>query len=431
MGYGSPGNADTLPQALAQEWNALIERTYRGLEDRWGSRFFSLNPNTIANPVGAAAIWFGQPAEPTFCLGRNVAIQLSDWGVRGRHATHNEYCEYRVVHRSDRSGTMRPKRVQITTELREYWTTMAMYDPEFLRDRAVEILGREVSWEELYGVGISSPDALDLRERRIRFSREVAGHGNHDDLIGAGVPGQPTGALNRDNILFMTHPINGLDDLLYIVMFGAHPWAVISGDAYQKASKEAIFRANKVTHLACRNADPAAATTAHSQAFDGRTVAFADPLGVTIQSFSKGKFLYNGSEVPDDWVRLSRGVGDPARPLGESSFQRLVFGPDDRDDVFLDEVVLALGNALEPVTGGYQVASQLEVGSKVLVGETTEVTQAEFHARDVSNADAGPIACSEAAVCKRIKDLKDEYDNAQASAPGGMMVRPRATMGMG
>ena len=186
---------------------------------------------------------------------------------------------------------MRPKRVEITTELREYWTTLAMYDPEFLRDRAVAILGREVSWEELYGVGISSPDALDLRERRIRFSREVAGHGNHNDLVGAGVPGQPRGALNRDNILFMTHPINGLDDLLYIVMFGAHPWAVKSGDTYQKASKEAIFRAKGVTHLACRNADPAAATTAHNEAFDGRTVAFADPLGVTLQSFSKSKFF--------------------------------------------------------------------------------------------------------------------------------------------
>ena len=30
-----------------------------------------------------------------------------------------------------------------------------------------------------------------------------------------------------------------------------------------------------------------------------------------------------------------------------------------------------------------------------------------------------------------MKDLKDEYDNAQVAAPGGIMVRPRATMGMG
>lgn len=303
-----------------------------------------------------------------------------------------------------------------------------MYDPEFLRDRAVEILGREVSWEELYGPGIISPEALDVRERRIRFSREVAGHGNHNDLAGAGVPLQPRGALNRDNLLFMTHPINGLDDLLYIVMFGAHPWAVKSGESYQRASREAIFRANRVTHLACRNADPAAATRAHSQAFDGRTLAFADPLGVTIQSFSKSKFFHDGGEVPDEWVRLSRGAGDPDRPLGEGRFQRLVFGPDDDDDIFLDDIVLALGSELEPVTGGFQVASQLEVGPKVLVGETSEVTQAEFDARDVSSADAGPISCSEAEVCERMKALKDEYDSAQASAPGGLMLRPRAIM---
>ena len=143
------------------------------------------------------------------------------------------------------------------------------------------------------------------------------------------------------------------------------------------------------------------------------------------------EFFYDGAKVPDHWVRLSRGAGDPARPLGESSFQRLVFGPDDRDDVFLDDIVLALGNAFEAVTGGYQVVSQLEVGPKVLVGKTTDVTQAEFDDRDVSNADASSISCSEAAVCKSMKDLKDEYDNAQASAPGGMMVRPRAMMRMG
>lgn len=117
--YGSPGHADRLTPALAQEWNALIERTYRRLEPRWGSRFFSLNPETIDDPIETAALWFGQPAEPAFCLGRDVAIQLSDWGIRGRHRTHNEYCEYRVVYRTDQSGSPRPKRVEITTELRE------------------------------------------------------------------------------------------------------------------------------------------------------------------------------------------------------------------------------------------------------------------------------------------------------------------------
>src|SRR5690606_1833370 len=95
-----------------------------------------------------------------------------------------------------RDGNEQPKRVVVTTELREYWMNMAVHDPLFLRDRVLEVLGKEVAWEDLYGAGVTNPLPLDLRERRIRFARTVAGHGNEEDLANGGVPAQPVGTLN-------------------------------------------------------------------------------------------------------------------------------------------------------------------------------------------------------------------------------------------
>lgn len=439
MTYNAPGNADELSADLKREWNNMINDHYRALEARWGSRFFTINPDTLEDPSPDSAIWFGQPAEPAFCLGRDVAIELSDWGITGRHRTHNEYCEYRIVMGKDENDKSRPKRIEVTTELAEYWTLIAMHDPERLRDMAVGILQREVSWEELYGSGVLSPQALDPRERRLRFAREVAGHGHHSDLVGAGIPREPQGKINTETLLFMSHRINGLDDLLYIVMFGAHPWNKLVNNERVKASKEALFRAGNVEHLACRNADPAAATKAHEHVFNGKTVAFADPLGVSIRSFSQNKFFYKDKVVPDNWVRFSRGDGVPG-DVGQGNFQRLVFGPSDGEvndegkEIFLDDIIVSRGNQDDKVVGGYQVVEQMEVGPKVLAGKTMEITEAEYVAADVekmaerndSNSDDGLIVCKEADICESIKKLKAEYDAAQSEIAGGSMARDRA-----
>ena len=132
------------------------------------------------------------------------------------------------------------------------------------------------------------------------------------------------GRLNTDNALFMTHPINGLDDLLYIVLFGARPYARGDVGDLQPATREQIFREFGVEQLACRHADPAAAMGAHGAAFDGRTVALADPLGMYISSFSEDVFVVQDNPVPEAWIRWGRG-------REEGFYQRLEFGPDDDD----------------------------------------------------------------------------------------------------
>jgi hypothetical protein len=399
MAYDVPGRADQLSDDLITQWNETIQDAHSRLEPTFGSRFFTLDPDALESPSSATVKWFGDPAEPNFCIGPETARTLSDWGVRGRQVLHNEYCEYHTIFRPDGSGRLRPKRVQITTELREYWVTLAMHDPDMVRSLAESILGFEPSWEDLYG---EDPTRLSTQQRKVAFSRLVAGHGNDNALASAGVPEQPSGPLNTNNALFMTHPINGLDDLLYIVMFGARPYARRTSTGREPATREQIFREFGVEHLACRHADPAAALGAHAAVFNGRPVAFANPLGVYIQSFSDFLFLHEDKPIPQTWVRRSRGE--------KGIEQRLEFGPGDEDDAFLDDIQLVRGDLAEPVTGGYQVIQQLEVGPSAVAGAPTEVGEEEYVMLEVSSA---PIRCQDADICSVIRQLQNEFETSQ------------------
>ena len=421
MYYDAPGNTEPLPTAIKQDWNDRILRKFHE-NAGYDSRFFSIDPNAISDPIEARPSWFGDPAEPLFCRNEDVARNLSDWGVRGRHAFHNEYCEYTVVYRITSDGRTRPKRVTVTTELREYWVTLAINDPDLLQNAAESILGFQPTWQDLYGH--QDPHALSPRDREIHFSQQVGGHGNSsslEDPTKSGqfiVPPQPVGTLNRENALFMTHPINGLDDLLYIVMFGAHPYARLVNGVRQPANKEQIFRAtyfgqpNPPVQLACRHADPAAATAAHQQAYVGRRIAFANPLGMYINQFTDSVFTINNQPIPPDWIRFSRGK------------QRLEFGPGDDDSTFLDDIDVTEGSQTKKVSGGYDVVKRIEVGPALLIGPESSVGDDEYI--DLTES-TDPISCSEASVCDFVRQVEQEYNNRTAlvrNGPRSVVIEP-------
>lgn len=410
MPYLAPGNADDLPVNLLNEWNNSIQASYESQSDTLKSRFFSLDPATLSKPITAVIQWFADPAEPTFCLDETWGRKLSDWDLRGRHNLHNEYCEYTIKYAMDANGRLRPKTVHFSTELREYWVMLAKHDPDMVLEIATQVLGFEPSFESLYGT--NDPHSLSPRVREIRFSTLVAGHG-HDSNLPPEVPAQPMGKLNRENMLFMTHPINGLDDLLYIVMFGAHPYTTeIAGQRFP-ASKEQIFREFGVQQLACRHADPAAAISAHAAVYRGRTVAFADPLGMYIRTFNRDDILFEGKSIPKEWARLSRGVGD-------GLYQRLEIGAPQEENVFLDDFAIVSGSSVSAITGGYQIAKKIEVGPIVLASEESKVADNEY--KHLSASD-DLINCREATVCSRtIVPLKEAYENEHGI---NLLTRPR------
>src|SRR5262249_9140362 len=161
------------------------------------------------------------PRQALICLGREGARRLCDTDdfpqpkeatLRGGREWHNEYCEYRVILRPD-GDRQRPKRAEITTELRDYWLCLARERPDRLLPPAREVLvtpehegDPEPTVEALYG---GEPRATrDARERQ--FVAQTAGSETQSDRIA------PAGPLNRDRALFLCHPINGLDDLFFI-----------------------------------------------------------------------------------------------------------------------------------------------------------------------------------------------------------------------
>ncbi len=136
-------------------------------------------------------------------------------------------------------------------------------------------------------------------------------------------------------------------------------------------------------------------------------MSFADPLGMYIQQFTSEVFLFEGGPVPDPWIRLGRG--------GQGLHQRLEFGPSDDDPHFLDEITVVEGDAEEPLTGGYQVVRQVQVGPVVALGAPAPVPPGDF----VVLADSpGPIRCRDASVCTdTVGPLKEAFDS-EALLPG-------------
>ncbi|ARV43892.1 hypothetical protein RS399_21635 [Bacillus inaquosorum] len=401
MNYEVPGKADHLGSDLIEKWNLEIKNIYNNLKGELNTKYFSIDPEKLINPKLTRSIkWFANPVEPEFCLGLDVAQQLSDWSVKGRHNFHDEYCEYHTINQLDVSGRMRPKRVQVTTELREYWVCVARYDPLKLRTMIQSIIGTQLSWEEIYGEDVRDPLILSEDERLIKFCTQVAGNGGDKILKDKGVPTNPEGKLNTENALFMTHPINGLDDLIFIVMFGSKPFARQSQNGILPATKEQIFRNAEAEYLSCRHADPAAAMGAHEAAFNGITVSFANPLGVYFQTFTKDVFTFQGKPLPESWIRWSRGE--------KGMFQRLEFGPSDDEPYFLDDITISEGQNETPLVGGYQLLKFTEVGPLILTSEPTSVPSDEFI---ILKTSAEEIKCDEALICNDIIKLKKEFDN--------------------
>ncbi len=397
MAHDVPGRADQLSDSLVARWNATVTEQFTELFAKHGSRFIADDPLKLSDAQGAAIHWFADPAEPVTCFDRTVARQLADWHG-GRATVQDEYAEYAIERRPDRDGRMRPKRVQVTTELREYWQTIAAADPDALADMAEDALERRPSQTELYGV--EDPHNLEESQREALFARHLAGDGD----------GPPAGELNTANALFMTNSINGLDDLIFIVMFGAHPYVVALPDGGRRpATRDELFSLETTDEvLACRHADPVAALGAHAAAMEGRTVAFADPLGMYIQSFDEAALSLDGAALPDGWIRWGRG--------GEGMRQRLVVGPPDETERFLDDITVSVGAADEPLEGGFQILQLIEVGPLAVQGARSPIVDDEFvEVQAVEQA----IDCTAGFVCDPIRRLKEIFDREQASQRTG------------
>jgi len=225
----------------------------------------------------------------------------------------------------------------------EYWATLAENDPTSFQAAVENILGTIPTYKELYGV--DNPEALSTLERG-RIFKEM-----HTSINGR----PPISELNRDNALFMYHQINGLDDLIFVVMFGAKPYEALDDTGLARpATLAEIFIAKKAEYLACRNADPAAADGPQQQMWQGKKVSFTPELGMYLrQSISESTFLLEGKPIPSSWLRWSR---DEATGM----YQHLSLGPTDAQSGYLDDAKVLLGGTVADIDGAYAIAQLLD-----------------------------------------------------------------------
>lgn len=396
-----PGRADQVSDEFKVLWANYVSDTYNSLRQDYSSRFFHPPGTQLTEPNDLRSRWFADPLEPRTCMGETVARQLCDWPIEGRFNLHDEYCEYHVTYAVDATGKMRPKRVAVSTEMREFWTLAAQHDPELVRRMATEVLGVQPSWRDLYG--IDDPLTASLEQRRALFIRQTAGNGNFENG-----PRRPQGALNTHNLLFMSVGVNGLDDLLFIHMFGSLLYSVDDVGGLRPATRDEIFLQRSRPDLSCRNSDPEAALATQERVQQGQPVTFADPVGIYIHSFTQKKFIYEDAVIPDNWVRWRRGQ--------PGMFQRLEVGPTDDEDVFLDEIFVREGAEEAQLTGGYQIVTNVEVGPLMIYGKAEPIDQKDHV---LLQRDPRRIDCSEAGVCATIRSLKDRYD-AEHRPPNGL-----------
>lgn len=392
--YDAPGRADALGRELSEQWNLEIEgvldRQDASLRGNPEGRFLRRDPGALDAPRRRALEWPSDPLQPAVCARRSTvettARALCDAGPAARPALHREYCEYVVLH--DRQDRRRAKRVEITTELPEYWRCVATHAPDHLRRMAVETLDldEEPGWEELYG--FSDPHDRTPEERERGFTKVLVGDGT-----------APTSTLNTQRALFMRSSINGLDDVLGIAMQGARLFAARVGESLRPATWEEILASLERQDLACNHADPTILLGVQARAFDGEDVAFADPIGIYIQPPNLDVFSVDGQPLPPDWVQLSRGQ--------DGMHQRLVFGPPDSDPAVLEDITVAVGAEDQPLVGGYQLLREITVEFRLLsaprrVGEPAEV--------QIVKAGAQASPCGTDELCRSV----EEFARAQA-----------------
>jgi hypothetical protein len=344
---------DILEEIIREEFN----------NDRYGLQFLRAARAGVLYPVAVPVTWSPVPREVVDCLGRDGARRLCDSVVeagagtlRGGREQHKEYCEYAVV--LDPGG--RPKRVEVTTELRERWLCVARHDPAALRRDAVAVLGADaVPYEELYGVADPGSLSPDVRERA--FRARLGGSETYDPREA------PSSRLNREHALFMAVPMNGLDDLYYIALLGARrfaradgttpaplPWLLLDNPYFRHDPAEKMAG---LAHLYGTAADPSVLRAVQVVCWANRTFT-VDPLAVGMPAgdFPLDRLVFPRDGLARRWVRWSR-------PAGNGLHQRLVVGPgDDEPETLADIGVLDPAGRTEPLTGGFQLLELLTVG---------------------------------------------------------------------
>lgn len=377
-----PGELDALGATGVAAWNQRIARLLDVAVQEEGENPFALSAAEDRDTEVTGPDWTGFPVRVAACLSRQQALELLDWnngGVGQGRALQEDYIEWRVV----RDEVGRIQRVELTTELSDYWRALAAHAPgETLRLVA-----------EFAGELIVDPSAVygDLDPT----GSGVTPQQREDAFITTMLP--PLGVSPYNNgekaICCMVQQFNDLRALFRLVVAAARPRVThdpATGRVRCMTAAEAIPLVGAAQQG--RSSDPVLVERLTRLAFEGRRVGLDDPVGIYIQDVEHTRLRKpDGSPVPQSWFRFSRGVGSESSSDGRSRYQRLVF------EVPEEEPELCVGDLTDAATGqklvhGGQVAELVQLVVFIRVTEAGMV-QADHGPERVPQDLPDPFGC--------------------------------------
>jgi hypothetical protein len=388
-----PGKLSALDPVGRATWERRVRASVVSALDEWASTTLNVPGCQDERPTSVAACdWLGWPTRVANCLGRDAALELLDWSTEtdaGGSKLQEEYIEWQVVRERDRI-----RRVELTTELPDYWRVLAAHSPEHLLETMAEFSGSVVPITAAFGaLNPFAPDAT-CEQREAAFATTVLSKRAMRTAV-------------RPSVSFcMVQAANTLTALARLAAAAACSRAIDDSRAGIRRSPMSselipLLRGAAVTG---RASDPIIVERLARLAFEQRRIWFDDPLGVYIQGVQHTRLRTpKGEEVPLEWFRFSRGLSGSEAVDGRPRYQRLVF------EVPLEER-LSVGDLIDVATEqrimyGGQVAELVQLAVFFRVSEPDALPEPEVtEARRQSRID-----------CRDVRAIEQHHRRAESA----------------
>ena len=338
----APGTLSDLGSAGAAAWQERVEQIFADVaaaleRDMGETNAFVLPAPDERTPSVTGPDWTALPVRVTTCVGLDHGLKIldlpSDGTVDGGgRGLQEDYVEWRVRHRNRRL-----ERVELTTELSDYWRVLAAHEPARLLD-LVGAFADEDSVEQRLIFGSCDPFACDTTpdDRERAFASSMLG---------------PRGRSPYNNgeraICCAVQRTNTLGALFSLALAATNCRVIrdaVGGELRCLTCVEAIPLVGRAR--LGRGSDPVLVERLGRLAYEGRFVAFDDPVGVYIQGAEHTRLRTpHGEVVPADWFEFDRGI---VGPDGRSRYQRLTFAvPPDEGYTVGELVDIATGRRIK------------------------------------------------------------------------------------
>jgi len=387
-----PGDLDALGPDGLEAWNARLGDEFARVSELLEKApCLRQEPDPQTQAV-AATDWTGLPARVVSCLGRRRALELLDWrgpsGDEGRRALQHEYVEWRVV--DDREG---PRRIELTTELPEYWEVLAAYQPA----QALELVAEFAQQADVPTAAVYGP--CDP------FAKDTTPSARAAAFRATMVDGFSPYNTGREAITCLVHKTNRLDAVVTLATAAAG-CGIVDDEGWRRSvtCNEAIPLLADAAEDG-RGSDPLLVERIARLAFEGRSIAFDDPLGIYIAAAEHSRLrTRDGEVIPPDWFTFGRGIAASESEDGIARFQRATL--EVPEDAGFGLTALTDIATEEPIRFGGQIAELLQLVLLLRAGKENRAAPA---------GEAIPASHERAAAdCEQVEAYYSAFESDRA-----------------